>query len=88
MAHAPDRARPQVDFATEMVVAVFAGSRPTAGFSIDLVGYREAAGTLVVIYREAPPPPGGITAQVLTSPYAIATIPARPGEVAFEKAEQ
>ena len=39
--HAGERARPPVDFAKEMVVAVFLGSRPTAGFSIEIVGTRE-----------------------------------------------
>src|SRR6059036_1333667 len=32
-----------VDFSKEMVVGVFMGSRPTAGFAIEIVGYRLAA---------------------------------------------
>ena len=56
--------------------------------AVDIVGYREAAGALVVLYRETAPPSGSITAQVMTSPYAIATIPQRPGDVSFEKSEQ
>ncbi len=36
--HGGERARPAVDFGKEMVVAVFMGSRPTAGFSVEIVG--------------------------------------------------
>ena len=36
--HAPSRAQPSVDFAREMVVGVFLGRRPTAGFSVQDVG--------------------------------------------------
>lgn len=35
--HAPERTRPIVDFANEMVVGVFLGSRPTAGFTVAVV---------------------------------------------------
>ncbi len=46
--HAGERGRPSVDFAREMVVGVFLGSRPTAGFAIEVVGAREEGGALVV----------------------------------------
>jgi len=85
--HAGERGRPSVDFAREMVVGVFLGSRPTAGFAIEVVGAREEGGALVVQYRETRPPPRSITAQILTSPYHIVTFPARAGAVRFEKIE-
>jgi hypothetical protein len=87
-AHAPTRPQPAVDFARESVVAVFAGTRPTAGYAVAIDGYRENAGTIVVVYREAAPAPGTIAAQVITSPFAIATVPRRPGEIDFERASQ
>ena len=55
MEHAPARPRPPVDFAKEAVVAVFAGVRPTAGYSVEIVGYRQSAGAIVVLYRETAP---------------------------------
>ena len=69
--HAGERARPPVDFAKETVLAVFLGSRPTAGFSIEIAGTRQDGPTLIVQYRETRPAAGGIVAQVLTSPYHI-----------------
>jgi hypothetical protein len=83
--HSPDRKPPAVDFSQNMVVAVFMGSRPTAGFQIEIVGTREEAGALVVQYREVIPTIRAMTAQVLTMPYHLALVPKRAGEVRFEK---
>ena len=41
-AHAPRRPAPAVDFSREMVVGVFMGTRPTAGFAVEIVGYRDS----------------------------------------------
>jgi hypothetical protein len=84
--HSPDRPAPSVDLSTEMIVAVFLGSRPTAGFSVEIVGAEVRDGALVVRYRETTPASGAITAQVLTSPYAIAAVPKHAGDVRFVKA--
>jgi len=83
--HAPERPAPTVDFSREMVVGVFLGSRPTAGYGVDILGTREDQGTLVVQYRERRPARGMITAQVLTSAFQIVALPARTGEVKFER---
>ena len=83
--HSPDRPQPKVDFPKEMVVGVFMGSRPTAGFAIEIVGSREEAGALVVQYRETRPARGLITAQVITSAYHIVAMPARTGATRFER---
>jgi hypothetical protein len=85
--HSPDRARPDVDFSREMIVGVFMGSRPTAGFAIEIRGTRESGGVLIVQYRETLPPARAMTAQILTMPYHLVAIPTRPGEVKFEKVE-
>ena len=85
--HAGERGRPSVDFAREMVVGVFLGSRPTGGFSIEVVGAREEGSALVVQYRETRPPPRSVAAQILTSPYHLVTLPQRAGNVRFEKIE-
>jgi hypothetical protein len=87
-AHAPDRQPPAVDFSQNMVVAVFLGSRPTAGYRVEIVGTKEVNGALVVEYRQTQPPPGAITAQVITTPYVIVTMPQRAGDVKFEKVAQ
>jgi hypothetical protein len=74
-----------VDWSREMVVGVFVGTVPTAGFRVEIVGYREEGGRVVAGYRETPPARDAITAQVLTSPFALAAIPRRAGDVSFEK---
>ena len=71
--------------AKEMIVGVFMGSRPTAGFAVEVVGSREEAGALVVQYRETRPARGLITAQVITSAYHIVAMPARTGTIRFER---
>jgi hypothetical protein len=72
--HNPDRARPKVDFSKEMVVAVFMGSRPNAGFSIAVTSAMAANGALVVRYTETAPAAGAVSAQILTFPYHIVAI--------------
>ena len=89
-AHAPDRPPPSVDFSRDMIVGVFLGSRPTAGYQVEIVGARldqetKAQGTLVVQYRVTAPPAGAVTAAVLTMPYHLVAVAARGGEVKFEK---
>jgi hypothetical protein len=84
-AHAPNRPAPAVDFAKTMVAAVFLGTRPSAGYAVDIVRTRAEGGALVIEYVEKRPAPDAIAAQVLTSPFHIAAIPAHAGEVRFEK---
>jgi hypothetical protein len=60
--HSPDRPRPAVDFTKEIVLGVFLGSRPTAGYGLEIVGTTETGGTLVVRYKHSKPPRGMMTA--------------------------
>lgn len=84
-AHAPARPLPNVDFTRETVVAVFMGTRMTAGFAVEIVGSREEGGNVVVMYKETAPPRDAITAQVLVSPYHLVALPKRPGTITFQK---
>jgi hypothetical protein len=86
--HSPDHQRPAVDFSRQMVIGVFMGSRPTAGFSIDIVSTIQANGVLTVRYREVIPSRDAITAQVITSPFDLVTVPAFAGDVRFEKVDR
>jgi hypothetical protein len=83
--HSPDRQRPTVDFAKDMVVGVFMGSRPSAGYNISIVSTLAKDGNVIVQYRESTPRPGTMAAQVLTFPYHLIAIPKAAGEVRFEK---
>jgi hypothetical protein len=84
--HAPDRPVPKVDFSREMVVGVFMGSRPNAGFSTAIVSATAANGALMVRYSETQPSAGSVSAQILTFPYHLVAIPrADVKNVKFEK---
>lgn len=86
--HAPNRPLPPVDFSKESVIAIFMGSRNTAGYSVTILSTTDANGVLIVKYRETNPSPGGVAAQVLTVPYHIVAIPrTSAARVQFEKAE-
>ena len=83
--HSPDRQRPTVDFSKEMVVGVFMGSRPSAGYNISIVSTFVKDGNVLVRYQESTPRPGTMTAQILTFPYHLVAVPKAAGEVRFEK---
>jgi hypothetical protein len=87
--HHPDAPRPAVDFSKEMIVGVFMGSRPNAGFSTTILSATAGNGALIVRYTERVPSPGSISAQILTFPYHLVAIPkAAVSDVKFEKAEK
>jgi hypothetical protein len=84
--HSPERPMPKVDFSREMVIGVFMGSRPNAGFSTAIVSATAANGALIVRYSESKPAPGIISAQILTFPYHLVAISkADVKDVKFEK---
>ena len=86
--HAGDAAVPAVDFGTRTVVAVFLGTRSSAGYAVQITGTRKENSALVVEWRERRPERGLAAAQVITSPAHIATIPKFAGDIRFEKAAQ
>ena len=86
--HAGDKALPAVDFGSRTVVAVFLGTRSSAGHAADITAVREAKGALIVEWQERRPQPGEVSAQILTSPAIIATVPKFAGEIQFEKVER
>src|SRR3954463_5109530 len=83
-AHAGAAAQPpDVDFSTTMVVAVFAGERPNAGYAIEIVGARSESSSLAVMVNEIQPPRGAVAAQMIVTPFHIATLPRFDGQVRF-----
>jgi hypothetical protein len=85
--HAPDRPQPAVDFSRDMVVAVFMGSRNTAGYFVEILSVQSEGGNTVVRYRQHEPPADAITAQVITMPFHIVAVPKASGEVRFERVQ-
>lgn len=71
-AHAePPPPRPPVDFVCEMVVAVFAGERPTGGHAVEITRIVPEGSAATVYYRETTPPPGSFVTEALTHPFHI-----------------
>jgi hypothetical protein len=85
--HPGESKPPAVDFGSRTVVAVFLGSRPTAGYAVQIIGTRQANGALIVQWQERRPAGDDILAQVLTSPATIVSIPKFAGEIKFEKVD-
>lgn len=83
-AHAgPSAEAPSVDFGTQMVVAAFAGERPTPGFGVEIAGIRRDGQTLAFVVNEYRPAPGMLAAQVIVTPFHIVAIPRFDGEISF-----
>ncbi len=86
--HNPDRPRPAVDFSKEMVVGLFMGSRPNAGFSTTVISATAGNGTLIGRSQGTMPAQGTGSAQILTFPYHLVAIPkADVKDVKFEKVQ-
>jgi len=86
--HSPDRMRPAMDFSKDMVVGVFMGSRPTAGYNVSIVSTFAKDGHVLVRFQESQPQRGAMTAQVLTFPYHLVAVPKTAGDVKFEKIDR
>ena len=85
--HGRERQRPAVNFAKDLVLGVFMGSRPSGGFRVEILSATTHGGKLVVRYRETTPDREAVTAQIITSAYHLVTMPTFSGDVTFEKAE-
>ena len=77
------RPRPAVDFTRSMVLGVFLGSRPTAGYTVTIDTIEREGAELVVTYRERAPDPTSLVAQMLTAPYLFVTVERFDGRVRF-----
>jgi hypothetical protein len=87
-AHSPGEKLPAVDFASRMVVGVFLGSKPSTGYQAEIVDVRKDGDALVVSYVETEPPAGMLSAQILTEPFHLVSVPAHTGPVRFTRTEK
>jgi len=62
---------PPADFAREIVVGVFAGQQPTAGYQVEIVSVDREPAEMVVRYRIEGPPSDALVAQTLTQPFHL-----------------
>jgi uncharacterized membrane protein len=78
-----DAPEPSIDFDTRLVAGVFAGERPTSGFGVRITGTHREGSALVVSVEEQLPPEGAMTAQVITSPFHLVSLPRYDGQILF-----
>jgi hypothetical protein len=78
-------AAPAVDFTQYPVAAVFLGSRPTAGFTVEITAAKTEGTRTVVEYLERQPPRDAFVAQVLTAPFHIVRIARTAGPIEFRR---
>lgn len=92
---------PEVDFETEVAIAVFSGERPSGGYGVEIDGLcrrsgdagRGSAGRgdtgggspLHLCYTELEPPDDAILTMALTSPYLIIAVERPVGEVVIHR---
>ena len=62
---------PPVDFRKHTVMVVFAGERPTGGWSVRVTGVDKRGSSCAVEYEVKGPPRGAMVTQVITHPYAV-----------------
>ncbi|MCE5299910.1 MAG: protease complex subunit PrcB family protein [Spirochaetia bacterium] len=84
-AHPDIRSGMEVDFSTNMVVAVFMGQKPTAGYSVIILSVEEKEDSVVVTYLERVPAKNAVLAQVITSPYAMKVVAKTSKKIFFVK---
>jgi hypothetical protein len=81
--HAPAEKMPAVDFAKNMVVGIFLGSKPSAGHEVEITGVRTQGTDVIVEYVQRQPGRGTMAAQILTEPFHLVSVPNQPGAVRF-----
>jgi hypothetical protein len=85
-AHSSDPA-PQLDFSRSIVVGVFLGSRPTAGFRVEITRATVHGDQAVVNFVEHRPDPDAILSQVVTAPFHLVTLPSTVRTVRFQQTD-
>jgi hypothetical protein len=81
--HSPEESPPAVDFSSRMVVGVFLGSKPSAGYEVEILNVRPEGKDLVVEYSEKQPGRGMMAAQILIEPFHLVAVPKHAGPVRF-----
>ena len=82
-APALDAALDDFDWSKRMLIAVALGSRPSGGYSVEIVSVVAADSHWVVRARETRPAPGSLQTAMVTSPFDCVSTPRFDGSVVF-----
>ncbi len=80
-----DQNPPAIDFDHLMVVGIFAGNKPTAGYAVDIVDVKTSPNQITVTYRETSPPVGARLVLILTQPFDLQAISKTNLPITFQK---
>jgi hypothetical protein len=75
---------PQIDFSTEMVIAVLSGMKSSGGYSVKIQGIEETATNLIVHSEETSPGSTCVVPEALTYPQHIIKLAKSTKKVTFE----
>mmetsp|Transcript_13313 Transcript_13313/g.23842 ORF Transcript_13313/g.23842 Transcript_13313/m.23842 type:complete len:254 (-) Transcript_13313:18-779(-) len=84
----PPAPAPDINFASQMAVAVFMGTQNTGGYRVEITSVDNVDGELVVNFMTSSPPRGAVTTQALTQPYHIISLDASDENVDFLKSRK
>lgn len=79
---------PTIDFKKQDVVAVFAGSKSTGGYSVEIGDPKRTSKKAVVPVTIYKPGPGTMVTQAFTSPCSFRAVPKLPIGVTFQVVEK
>jgi hypothetical protein len=79
---------PTVDFKKHDVVAVYAGSKNTGGYAIEITEIKRGKADAEVLAVLTKPGKGSIVTQAFTSPFALRAVPKLPAKVKFTVTEK
>jgi uncharacterized membrane protein len=83
----PEATAPPIEFESAIVAAAFAGEKATAGHSIEIIGAIGEPDGVRLLVEERAPGAGMVAAQVMTSPFHIASFPRTDREVRWSTAD-
>ena len=66
---------PKVDFSKSIVVGIFLGMKPTAGYTVGITAVRRTPKGAIVEFVEGVPAKDKMVAQMLTFPFELVSIP-------------
>lgn len=79
---------PEVDFAREYVIGVFAGVKPSGGYDISITQVADSSTERTVAIALSSPGEGCMTSQVFTSPFELVRVPAADLEIVKEETQR
>jgi hypothetical protein len=79
----PTAPPPSVDFAHDMVVALFLGERTTGGYAVEITQIERTDVGLLIRYRTTKPDPNTMQTQAFTQPFLMVKLARVDGPVTF-----